>query len=84
MAKRDRLLFVEWNDACSCDNRWQHRQRYENTNQPDNCQSVGWLVAENDDAITLCASRSTLNDQLSGDITIPKSAIRKRRILRHK
>lgn len=84
MTKRDKLLYVEWDDACSHDNRWQHRKTYEATNSPDHVQSVGWLIAEDAKAITLCASRSTVNDQLSGDVTIPKSAIRKRRILRHK
>ena len=84
MTKRDRLLYVEWNDACSHDNSWMRRDTYERTNRCDEIQSVGWLVAENDQAITLCASRSTVNNQLSGDVTIPKSAIRKRRLLSHK
>ena len=84
MAKRDRLLYVEWDDASSHDNTWAQRGMYESHNEPDGCQSVGWLIAENDKAITLCASRSTQNNQLCGDMIIPKSAIRKRRILRYK
>ena len=84
MAKRERLLYVEWDDAQSGDNRWYARHVHERCNKPDHIESVGWIIAESDKAITLCASRSTVNDQWSGDIIIPKTAIRKRRLLRHK
>lgn len=49
------------------------------------CVSVGWLLSENDASITI-ASHLALDihgvaDQASGDMTIPKVAITKRRVL---
>ena len=83
MPKRDRLLYVEWDDACSDNNTWKPRKAFADTNRLDRCESVGWLVAEDEMAITICSSRSR-GDLMCGDVTIPKACVRKRRILSHK
>lgn len=75
---KERLLYVEWEDACSFDNTWGPKQRYEG--HLDYIQSVGFVVAETKKSITLCASKAQSGNYCS-DITIPKSCIRKKKIL---
>ncbi len=84
MAKGERLLLVEWDDHKSpYRDSWETPRTVVQGNQPLRCVSVGWLIAENDEVLTLCASRSA-SDMFSNQSTILKNCIRKRRILRHK
>lgn len=77
--KTERLLYIEWDDHSSWDNTWRPKEHYERENRALRCRSVGWVVAENKEAITLCGTRS--ESKFSGDITILKRCIRKKRRL---
>lgn len=49
------------------------------------CRSVGWLISEDERAIMIAQNVSDLagdNAQTSGYMRIPKSCIRRRRVLR--
>ena len=83
MTKRDRLLLIEWDDASHSDGSWKDRSEYQRRNKPLRCQSIGWVIADTDECMTLCASRNPYGEW-SGDTVIPKSFIRKRRLLTYK
>lgn len=79
-----KLVYIEWLDAQSKDSGWAPLDELE----PElyKCKSVGWLAAENDKAVTLVANLGPDDPNLvrmsCHNITIPKSLITKRRILR--
>ena len=84
MARR-KLLYVEWDDHSSHSQTWVSEPHLKNGTRGLKCSSVGWLIEENEEAITLAATRDNgRTEHFSGDQTIMKSCIRKRRILRHK
>lgn len=80
MSKRV-LLLVDWLDSCSlsANHTWKPESEVLAVT-PVECRSVGWLVRETKAAITLVSS--THGDRVSGDITIPRFAITKRRALK--
>ena len=83
MAK-DRLLYIEWDDHCSSNNRWQSRKRFKAEGAP--CRSIGWVIAESKDAITLAATSDFYPDDndphFKADQTILKACITKKRLIK--
>ncbi len=77
----EKMLYLEWDDSISHSNRiWRDKQ---DANDMDlMCQSCGFVIREDGKSVTLACSQ--YGDSMSGDMTIPKTAIRKRRVLRHK
>ena len=69
--EKRKLLWVDWVDASTCSQAWNFPEDMPGI--PESIQSVGWVVRENDDAITIAAHWG--NDSVSGDMTIPKIAI---------
>lgn len=65
------LLWIEWVDSASHGGVWTHKTDLETGSHK--IRSVGWLVREDDDALTIVAHEG--GDQYSGDMTIPKVAI---------
>lgn len=47
----------------------------------DRCRTIGFVVNENKNEITVIGSHSHATNEVAGSITIPKCAIRKRRIV---
>ena len=43
---------------------------------PDPCESIGWLVRDEKDFITVAGHRSPGTDSFTGAITIPRAAVR--------
>lgn len=79
-SKKERLLYVEWDDHSSFGSSgWRGKDEYESGNKPLRCASVGWVVAESRDAITLVGTKG--GSKYSGDMTILKNCIRKKRRL---
>jgi hypothetical protein len=67
----ERLVIVEWTDSASSAT-WSDKRELE----PSVCVSVGWLLADGDDAITVAASYT--NTGAWGDHTaIPRSVVRR-------
>ena len=44
------------------------------------CTSIGWLIRETKETITLVGSKSLQTNSFNGVLTIPKIAIRKKKI----
>ena len=79
---KDKLLYLEWDDSASNINGvWKHLSAL--NNQSAQCRSVGFLLFEDHRCVTIACSVSDTDD-VTGNMTIPKSAITKRRLLSHK
>lgn len=78
-----KAIYLEWEDSSSyASTVWKERE--DCTNKPTvRCKSVGFVIGETKDSITLAGSLDG-GRFVSGDMTIPKSAIRKRRVIRWK
>ena len=73
--------YVEWRDAYGVSAQWQEIQDVKPTVLI--CCSIGWVVAETEDCLTIVPHMSQTNhdhaeQQGCGDMTIPKSAIVRR------
>lgn len=79
------LLYIEWGDAHgrTYASQWKSLDELDNQGKSLIVRSIGWVIAETKDAVTLCPNLSgELNDNMivcgNNEMTIPKSAIRKR------
>jgi len=65
------LVLIRWTDS--------HYRPGWTTEEPSpeglSCESVGWVVAESAEALTICGTLSADGAQRLGDFTIPKGAI---------
>ena len=77
-----KLIYLEWDDHCSPNHTDWRRIEYINNN-PIPCASVGWIVKEDEHAITISAAKCD-GGYVSNEQTIIKKCITKRRILRYK
>lgn len=70
------ITVVEWTDSASI--RGGHWHSYDDAESltPDNCKSVGWILRETKEAITI-VPHSALHS-IGGEMCIPKVAITKR------
>ena len=76
-----KTLYIEWEDSTSLSGRTWHMQDEDQTTLI--CKTAGFVIKENKQSITI-ASHITPAGGMAGDITIPKRAITKRRILSRK
>ena len=76
-----KTLYIEWEDSISLSGQIWHKQ--DNPVAPIICKTAGFVIEENKRSITI-ASHITPAGGMAGDITIPKRAITKRRILSRK
>jgi hypothetical protein len=78
----DRLVYVEWVDSFTpTSTAW--RDRHDTAADADAtfvCKSVGWVVGESDANLVLVAH--VAQQEVCGQMTIPKCAIRKRKVIR--
>lgn len=73
---------IKWQDAESCDD-WKAIEEVQSSYGLANITTLGWLVKEDKNFITVCLSQDTDNDRVSQSITIPKKwccEIRKLRV----
>lgn len=72
----DRMVLVKWIDSGG-DGRWLNRNDILEHGGLASCESVGWLIHEDDEKIILGLSlnRSTQNDDVQGYMAIPKVAV---------
>ena len=67
-----RIKKIEWLDSCGTTVSWEHKEDIKPI-LPSRCYSVGYVLDETDEYITLLQSDS--NDQILGRITIPRCCI---------
>ena len=78
MSKNHRVDIIEWLDAVSVD-AWTDREEIEHQAQP--IVSIGILVEENDEVVTLALNHDTARDAYSCIMCIPKGMITRRRVV---
>lgn len=69
------LLYLEWLDHCSGSYGWREPEDYDA--ETVLCKTVGWVMAETDEAITLAQS-SEGGGKFSGEFIVVKSCIKRR------
>lgn len=76
-----RLMAIEWIDSCGPDG-WTRTSEVETS--PVVCRSVGWIIAESEEAMTIAPhlGPDSEDPQCNGAITIPKVCVTKRRAIR--
>lgn len=73
----NKAVYIEWIDSTGPAG-WQLKDSVDN--ETDLCRTIGFLVTEDSKAVTISASES--EHAVHGPLTIPKFAIRKRRVIR--
>ncbi len=79
-----KLVYIEWIDSHS-GRGWRNVDDIKPTCAPLPCRSVGWVLQETKEAITLAphvAGNDTIVEQACGDMTIPKKAVTRRLTIR--
>lgn len=82
-ARKPRLLYVEWDDSSSESGVWKSEHVLRG-NKLMRCHTIGWVVHETSEHMTLASSWCKTGQDhrdYSGDMTIPKAAIRRKRRL---
>jgi hypothetical protein len=75
------IVVITWEDSFSMDN-WQTRQgAIANTERPMTCQTIGFVLKESKDTITVCHTANE-EDQVCGVMQIPRRCIVKIRKLK--
>lgn len=75
MQKPYPLVYVEWVDSSGCSG-WRFMSESRGI---DPVLSIGWLIDDNDEYLTITAHVTTDRNQSHGALSIPKCAIRKRK-----
>lgn len=71
------ITVIEWQDSSSmAGSVWKDTERVREHGGPSNVRSVGWVLKEDKHSITLAGHAS--ENQCSGDLSIPKSVIKRR------
>ncbi len=73
-----KLVSFEWFDAAGAAGWMSQLERNTFGLKPIKVQTVGWLIKEDKESITVCHSQSS-EDHTNGYITVPKGWIKKRR-----
>ena len=80
MPSKTRLVLVEWVDSCSVNETWDFVKDLEEP-YPVICNSVGWVLKQNDDCILIVPHISDVQNEDSlgackGGLIIPREMIR--------
>ena len=75
-----KLVYVEWLDAVSIGTGGWVKLRDVEKLTPDLVRSVGWVVEETRDYLTMISHNG--DNEVAGEFCIPKACIRKRRVLK--
>lgn len=77
--KKHPIVLVIWTDAESVD-AWTHSNDLDHTITP--IESVGWLIADTAESVTLALNHDTKNGNYSCIMKIPKGMVNSRKTLR--
>ena len=77
-----KTVYLEWIDSTSITgNLWKTKELLLEKGEVDRCKTIGFIVKEDSESITIVNSFSCEQEYVSGDVTIPKCSIRKRRVV---
>lgn len=67
------LLWIEWQDSCSTGGFWVGREGA--VTKDLSISSIGWLIDETENSVTIGSHCGKAFDMVAGHVTIPKCAI---------
>lgn len=70
-----KMVLVEWLDACSDDAGWKSLKKVRKQT-PMVVRSLGYLVTDHADYVTVVGSHVEFDDTTDGDVTIPRGMIK--------
>jgi len=68
------IVLVEWLDSRHGEG-WIRLEEVQADLAPTRCESVGWLISQDNDSITLAGHCADNPKQVCGDMTIPAKAV---------
>jgi len=74
------IVLIEWEDSCSWSSEWIFTKNLQKIYENVYCWTVGWILNEDQETIVITQTLGDIhkeNEQFTGVIQIPKSAIRK-------
>ena len=70
-----KLAKVCWIDSRGASSNWRHFEDIAEDSDICRCWSVGWVISETDEKITICPNIGHDPDQGCGEMSIPKIAV---------
>lgn len=71
------IVLIEWDDACTNDITIDEKELKKEHFEPVHCKTVGFLINEGEDTITVAMTHHPLNESLATLWTVPRSWIKK-------
>lgn len=78
MVDKRRLVWIRWLDSGGSSHRmWENTDTLVERSEKDNleCESVGWIIHENEIGMTVAGHRAESTDNWEGVLIIPKCSI---------
>ena len=69
-----KVVLVEWTDACSDEAGWKSLKKIRKQ-APMVVRSVGFLVTDHPDYVTIVGSHIPFDDTTDGDVTVPRGMV---------
>lgn len=70
----DRLVIVTWVDPTSGTHGWKDRADVEKL-KPWRCRSVGWIVVDDGETLTIVSTISNTDGDVDGEVCIPRACV---------
>ena len=74
--RKMKIVQIKWIDSCASNQNWNFVQDFDGDIEPIKIISVGFLLQENDDVITIAQNYGTNPEQVCNLMTIPKGCIK--------
>jgi hypothetical protein len=82
MARKEKMVLLEWLDATCTTSRWEWRDETDPI-APHLCKTMGFVVDETPQYITVAQSLGKDHESVMGRMTILKRCIKKRRVFKN-
>lgn len=74
MSGPDDVVYLEWVDSSGQDG-WVKKQQALDTSTPSQCRTVGFVLCEDDESVTLMSTVDDSHGNVDNPLTIPKFAV---------
>ena len=74
--RKMKIVQIKWIDSCASNQNWNFIQDFDGDIEPIKIISVGFLLQENDDVVTIAQNYGTDPEQVCNLMTIPKGCIK--------
>ena len=71
-----KIVKISWIDSCASNSHWNLVEDFDGDIEPIKIVSIGFLLQENDDIVTIAQNFGTNPEQVCNLMTIPKGCIK--------